>query len=157
MRIVAFSDSHGHGSELEKIICKHEDVNHFFFLGDVLSDIEDLRYLFPQKSIYAVAGNCDYYAKEPYEAIITVGGVKIFFCHGHTLGVKRSLSMLEARATVESASLVLYGHTHCSAIEHKNGICFVNPGSVARSRNGRNSYALIDISDKQICPTIVAL
>ncbi len=157
MRIVVFSDSHGSASQLEKIICEQENVNHFFFLGDVLADIEDLRYLYPDKSFYSVAGNCDYFSTTNYEAVTTLCNVKILFCHGHTLNVKHGLTLLEARAINEGASLVLYGHTHCPAIDFKNNICFVNPGSVSRSRNGRNSYAVIDITDGKITPAIVEI
>ncbi|MBQ7288964.1 MAG: metallophosphoesterase [Clostridia bacterium] len=155
MRILVLSDSHGRAGLVEEIIEKNPEAEHIFFLGDVLRDLETAKLLFTDKKFYAVAGNCDFYADCPSEATARLGGVKIFYCHGHTLGVKYGTERLFHRAAAEQADLVLYGHTHQANIAQQGECFMVNPGSVAQARNSRNSYAVIDIDEKGIFPSIV--
>lgn len=157
MKIIAFSDSHGRAGVLEDIVEKNPDIMHFFFLGDGVRDTETLPLLWPQKHFYTLSGNCDYFSDSPCEATVTVNGTRIFFCHGHTLNVRGGTAELVRRALLENASLVLYGHTHISNVDFHNGICLVNPGSVAASRVGKNSYAVIEIDKSGAKPTIVEL
>ena len=65
------------------------------------------------------------------------------------------LLLLDARKCKVSAAL--YGHTHISRISYEDGLYIVNPGSVSRSRNGPNSYAVIDITEKGIMPIIITI
>lgn len=158
MRILVLSDSHGRAGLVEEIVEKYADIAHVFFLGDVLRDVETAALLYPQKHFYRVAGNCDRFAADcACEALVTLGGVTVFYCHGHTLGVKYGLQGLMRQAGAQGAQLALYGHTHRANIDFQPGLCLVNPGSVSQARGGRNGYAVIDLQAGSILPTLVEL
>ncbi|MBE6810670.1 MAG: metallophosphoesterase [Ruminococcaceae bacterium] len=157
MRIVVISDSHGHGSIVDRIIRRESSADIIIFLGDVTSDIEDFTYEYTDKKFYIVSGNCDIFPSFPYTTVADVNGTKIFITHGHTLGVKSSTATLSAAARQSDCKIALYGHTHVSNIKYEDGLYIVNPGSCARSRDGGNSYAVIDIRDNGILPTIIKI
>lgn len=157
MKILVLSDSHGRTGIIEELVEKNAEIRHIFFLGDVLRDIETVQLLYPDKTYYKVAGNCDLFCDCVNEAVTTLGGVKIFYCHGHTLGVKYGKQYLLQRAKTEGAQIALYGHTHKSDVDMDTGILLLNPGSVAQARSGKNSYAVIDLDEKGIRPQIITL
>ncbi|MBR5472585.1 MAG: YfcE family phosphodiesterase [Clostridia bacterium] len=157
MRMVVISDSHGHGSVVDRIIRKEKDANVVVFLGDVTSDIEDFTYEYTDKKFYIVSGNCDLFSSYPYSTVANVSGVNVFITHGHSLGVKGGLGNLIRAAKQSDCKIALYGHTHVSNIKYEDGLYIVNPGSCARSRDGGNSYAIIDIRENGILPSIVRI
>lgn len=157
MRIVVISDSHGRSDLAERIVEEQPTARHIFFLGDLTADAENLMYLYPQKELHAVSGNCDIFSPYPCEAIAEVAGHRIFYAHGHTLGVKYGTERLLRAAAENECDIVLYGHTHISKTVYENGIYLVNPGSCARPREGARSYAVIDIENNGIMPFIVRL
>ena len=158
MRIVVISDSHGHGSIIDRIIRREKSAEVIIFLGDVTSDIEDFTYEYSEKKFYIVSGNCDRFSYDyPYSMVAELGGVRIFITHGHTLRVKDDTDVLAAAARQSNCAIALYGHTHIPNIKYEDGLYIVNPGSCARSREGGNSYAIIDIHDNGILPSIVRI
>lgn len=157
MRVVVISDSHGHGTVIDGIINREKQAEVIIFLGDVTSDIEDLVYEYDDKKFYIVSGNCDFFSNYPYSMVADVGDLKIFLTHGHTLGVKGGLGGLITAAKQSECKIALYGHTHVSNIRYEDGLYIVNPGSCARSRSGSNSYAVIDIRENGILPSIIQI
>lgn len=157
MRITVISDSHGSKKTVENILAAREDSRHVFFLGDVTDDIEDMKTVFPDKNFYIASGNCDFFSLYPSSGIETVGGKKIFYTHGHTLGVKHGLESLIAAAKARECEIALYGHTHTSQILYEDGLYIVNPGSCSRPRDFHPSYAVIDIEENGIMPVIINL
>lgn len=157
MRIVVISDSHGRGSVVDKIIRREKDAEAIIFLGDVTRDIEDFIYEYDDKKFYIVSGNCDFLSDYPYTMTAELGGAKVFITHGHTLGVKGGIGGLLQAAKQQQCQIALYGHTHVSDVKYVDGIHVINPGSCARSRDGGNSYAIIDIRDNGILPSIVRI
>lgn len=157
MRVVVISDSHGHGSVVDRIIRREAQAEAIIFLGDVTGDIEDFTYEYTDKKFYIVSGNCDMFSSYPYTAVAKFDGVNVFITHGHTLGVKHGLGGLISAARQSECQIALYGHTHVSNIKYEDGLYIVNPGSCARSREGGNSYAVIDIRDNGILTSIVRL
>lgn len=157
MRIVVISDSHGAGSIVDRILRREKDAQAVIFLGDVTSDIEDFIYEYTDKRFFIVSGNCDRFSEYPYTDIAEIGGVKIFITHGHTLGVKGGLGSLIIAARQQNCKIALYGHTHIPNIKYEDGLYVVNPGSCSRSRDGGNSYAVIDIRDNGILANIVRI
>lgn len=155
MRLLIISDSHNRGDIVDRIIRRESSARHVFFLGDVTADIEDLTYEYTDRIFHIVSGNCDYFSPYPASDIARVGDIKVFFTHGHTLGVKSSMAHLAATARAAGCKIALYGHTHCPDIKYDDGLYIVNPGSCARSRNGGNSYAVIDIRENGILPVII--
>ena len=157
MRIVVISDSHGVGSIVDQILRREKDAQAVIFLGDVTADIEDFSYEYTDKRFFIVSGNCDRFSEYPYTAVAEIGGIKIFITHGHTLGVKGGTSTLTSAARQADCKIALYGHTHIPDIKYEDGLYVVNPGSCSRSRNGGNSYAVIDIRDNGILPTVIRI
>ncbi len=157
MRIAVISDSHGRGTVVDRIIRYEKDAEAIIFLGDVTSDIEDFTYEYTNKRFYIVSGNCDRFSSYPYSTVVSEGGVNIFITHGHTLGVKGGTGALRQAARQSGCKIALYGHTHIPDIKYEDGLYIVNPGSCSRSRDGGNSYAVIDIRDNGILPTIIRI
>ena len=157
MRVVVISDSHGHGSVVDRIIQKESHADAIIFLGDVTSDIEDFTYEYTDKKFYIVSGNCDWFSQYPYSTVAEIAGVKIFITHGHTLDVKNGLYNLKQAARQQDCKIALYGHTHIPYTNYDEGLYIVNPGSCARSREGGNSYAVINIRENGILANIVRI
>lgn len=157
MRIVVISDSHKRSDIVEKILYAQESAEHVFFLGDCVTDVEDFEFIFPNKKFHIVSGNCDYFSIYPNSGIAEVGGKKIFFTHGHTFYVKGGTGPLLENARKCGYDIVLYGHTHLSKTLYEDGIYIVNPGSCSQGRDGKRSYAVIDIEPNGILPNIIYL
>lgn len=157
MRIVIISDSHGQSGKIDKVLQEQPQAEYIFFLGDNVSDIEDYEFIYPNAKFRVVSGNCDYNSFLPSSGMETVGGVRIFYTHGHTLGVKCSVDNLIKSAKQNNCQIALYGHTHISNILYEDGLYIVNPGSLSRSREGSQSYAVIDITQNGIMPMIIKI
>ncbi len=155
MRILVISDSHRRGDTVDKIIASQPEAKHVFFLGDNTNDIEDLQYIYTDRVFHIVSGNCDFCSPYPALGMEKVAGVNIFYTHGHTYGVKGGTEHLREAAATRGCKIALYGHTHISNTVYSNGVYIVNPGSCSCSRNGRNSYAVIDILPAGIMPIII--
>ncbi len=155
MRITVISDSHRNERTVRGILADREDSKHIFFLGDITADIEDMNLEFSDKNFYIVSGNCDFCSSYPSSDIETVGGKKIFYTHGHTLGVKHGTERLLDTAKSLNCEIALFGHTHTSQILYEDGIYLVNPGSCSQPRDFHKSYAVIDIEENGIMPIII--
>ena len=152
MLIAVVSDTHRVTKyiDLAKQLIKDADV--LIHLGDNIDDVDVLKSGF-KGEVYAVAGNCDYSAKYPKEALIEVNRKKIFFTHGDLYGVKNSINNIYYRGKELDADIVLFGHTHQQIIEHEKGIVLMNPGSVSLPRFKGRYVGFIDINDEGIIDT----
>ena len=157
MRITVISDSHRNSRVIRKILNERTDSSTVFFLGDVTADIEDIMHEYPNKTFNIVSGNCDFFSIYPSAGIANVGGHNIFYTHGHTLSVKYGTERLIAAAKEKNCDIALYGHTHISKILYEDGVYLVNPGSCSSPREGRPSYAVIDIEKNGVMPIIINL
>lgn len=154
MLIAVVSDTHGEDYNIKKILPKIERAEVLIHLGDYIRDIFEIERAFKGR-IIGVRGNCDFGVNTESELLEILGGKKIFITHGHRYEVKYGIHRLQYRAEEVEADIVLYGHTHISSIEYERGIWFINPGSVGDSRNGYESFALLEIDDRRIHPTII--
>ncbi len=157
MRIIVISDSHGGARNIDYALQSHTDAQHVFFLGDNVRDIENVKTYHPDRIFHIVHGNCDYGNMYPSIDTVTLGGKKIVFTHGHNFAVKSGSSALISKARKAGADIVLYGHTHIAKSEYVDGIYAINPSSISHSREGSNSYAVIDILENGIMPIIVKI
>lgn len=145
MRIVVTSDSHRSISSLIDIVDRHKDADLFINLGDGEDDVDYLLSLYPMLKIERVCGNCDWNSMLPRQQVITAGGKKIFFTHGHPYHVKYGYAEIQSAAQQLEADICLFGHTHQPYCQIVNGVQYLNPGS---SRDG--VYGIIDIVDGKI-------
>lgn len=155
MKLLVISDSHKGGEVVDRIIRRQTDAKHIFFLGDHADDIDDLRYVYTDRNFYILSGNCDFFSSYPNVSMEKIAGHSILYAHGHTFGVKEGLNNLCEAAKSRGCDIVLYGHTHIPDITYKDGMYLINPGSCTKPRNSKPTYALIDISEKGIMPSIV--
>ncbi|WP_349408061.1 metallophosphoesterase [Pseudalkalibacillus sp. SCS-8] len=147
MRILVVSDSHGLTSELKEIQELHRNqVDVMVHCGDseLPSDHEHL------SAFHNVQGNMDLGHDEFLnEALIEEQGYRIFVTHGHLYNVKMSYMNLAYKAEEYGADFVFFGHSHVAESFEKNGIVFVNPGSIRLPR-GRmeKTYAIVECQDR---------
>lgn len=157
MRILVISDSHAVIRNIDYCLQSQPDAKHIFFLGDNTRDIENIKVYYPDKIFHIVHGNCDYGSLYPSIDSVILGGKKIIFTHGHNFSVKSGTSVLLSKSRAAGADIVLFGHTHIAKISYEDGVYLVNPGSIAHSREGANSYAVIDIEENGIMPIIIQI
>ena len=64
-------------------------------------------------------------------------GRRFYLTHGHHLDT--------AAAAVSPGDVILYGHTHLPDFSEREGVYYVNPGSVSIPKNGTpHSYCLLE-------------
>ncbi|MFH1153477.1 MAG: metallophosphoesterase family protein [Pseudomonadota bacterium] len=86
---------------------------------------------------YYVYGNCDdadYFPSRAHVMRFQHMGLEIVLHHGH-----RPLGPIPG-----STGIIVQGHTHLSCLELRDSHIHLNPGSLARPRDGLHTYAVID-------------
>ena len=158
MKCLCFSDSHGNFFTMKAALNKHPDAEIIFFLGDGLSDFEEL-IRDPKRMYIAVRGNCDSSGILGDQMVkktdsITLMGYRIFLTHGDLYGVKYGLDGIKGLAVDHNADLVLFGHTHQALEKYiftdEGGYYLFNPGSIGGGYGIKPSYGVINITDKGI-------
>ena len=91
----------------------------------------------------------------PLDQLVELGGVRIFAVHGHVEGVSGGIGALVQKAKRFGAQVALFGHTHVAFTGYQDGITLLNPGSIARPRDGRASYGALDILPSGIMPLVI--
>ena len=157
MRLLIISDSHKNSFIIDRIIRNQPDARHIFFLGDNVSDMEELKSEYTDRIFHMVKGNCDGFTNYPDYDIVKLENQNILFTHGHNFSVKYGKTRLLEFAKNCGCSIALYGHTHIPDITYEEDIYLVNPGSPSRPRESKPSYAVIDIVSGGIQPIIIYL
>lgn len=143
MKLLVFSDSHGNRNRMVEVV-NQENPDMIFHLGDGWRDAESLQRKFPEIPLYQVPGNCDYRSQADPELLVTVQGLRILLCHGHTYGVKDSL-ILPGRAAEEmDLDAFLFGHTHRPLVSKRGKTLFMNPGSIGDYHPFYGVLAILD-------------
>jgi putative phosphoesterase len=101
----------------------------------------------------AVRGNVDtqgWAAALPETASVRVGAVRLWILH--------DISRLDVDLAAAGFAAVIYGHSHRPAIDVRDGILRINPGSAGPRRFGLPvTVARLDVSGRNLRPEIVAL
>ena len=120
------SDTHG---LLRPEALKHlTDVERIVHAGDIGSPniLEKLQTLAP---VQAVRGNND---KGPWaESIPETLSLEV---RGHTIHVLHDLSQIDLSPAAAGISVVISGHSHKPVVEERDGVLFINPGSLGPRR-----------------------
>ena len=143
MKILVFSDSHRNVSAMEAAVID-ERPDYIFHLGDMESDADELRRLFPRIPVASVTGNCDFGRSGERYLLFELRGKRFFLTHGHFYGVKLSLDGLVNTALTAGADAALFGHTHSPYYAQVSGMMVINPGTVGM---GRRTYGVLTIKD----------
>ena len=159
MKILVVSDTHKNYAVLETAVKKNPDSDMLIQLGDGEHEFADINHAFPQLPMVYVGGNCDFGTHKQTHVVHACNGIKIFCCHGHTLGVRDGLGLLVNAAKQNDCRIALYGHTHLYRTEVVEGVFVMNPGSLDSPR-GKNkpTFGIIELSEKgQIKMNILAM
>lgn len=154
MRILVFSDSHKDTESMIKVINRIVDVDMIIHTGDHHSDAEQIEKLFPNIPVKYVLGNCDF-GVCPTELVIDACGKKIFLTHGHFYSVKYDYDYhtIFERTKELGCDAVVFGHTHKSICDVKNGITLLNPGSVCYGK----TFGVIEIENGKLKSAICSV
>lgn len=153
MKYIVISDIHGGIENLIKVLDIYKNIGckKLIILGDLFDYgidynrekiINTLNKF--KENILCVRGNCDKYIEGvsfemPYVLNIDINGHNFLLTHGHLYDTQYLLN--------SPNDIILTGHTHKSEIKKINDKLFLNPGSIAKSRKGPNSFILITESD----------
>lgn len=161
MKLLIISDIHGSSYYANKIleIVNKENPDKIVLLGDLYyhgprnqltekySPMEVAKILNSLKDkLLVVRGNCDAEVDETISDFefkeniqMNVNGYNLFFTHGHQYNMDR-LPPLGI-----DIDIMFYGHFHINFIEERDGIIFVNPGSISLPKQGtEHGYAIFD-------------
>lgn len=154
MKILVLSDSHGNvENAVQAVEITRPDA--VFHLGDGWRDAQSIAERFPNLPLTQVPGNCDFGTSAQSELLVCLEGHTLLLAHGHTLSVKQSLLPAMYRAQEVGAQLLLYGHTHHASIDERNGVFFLNPGSIGD--RFRPSYAVLELTEEKMLPSLYRL
>jgi len=154
MKLLLFSDNHRDKESLEKMIQKHPNIERIISLGDSEMKEHELTNL----NVFGVRGNYPTDPRFPKELTLVFEGVKFFLTHGHHYSVKLGLRRLLNHAIYNNIDIACFGHTHRPLLRETKGVILLNPGSLSSYRSGtQNSYAIVDITNKQIEVIITTL
>lgn len=130
MKIGVISDTHLRKATPELCELQHTvfaDVSLILHAGD-LTELEVLD-AFSDKEVVAVQGNMDSHAVRnqlPAREVIEIEGFRIGITHGlgNPFGMPRKLA-----GTFDNVDVIVYGHTHRSDNQVRDGVLFFNPGA----------------------------
>lgn len=152
--ILILSDIHGGVRRAIEAAAMHHECKTVIFLGDGARHLDVVHQHIPDAAIIAVRGNCDTFLDgvEETELTLEICGHRIFICHGHTRMVKGGLGGLLSAAKDRKADIALFGHTHHVHEEYDSdsGIYMFNPGSVGETRDGKYTYGLLTLDEKNV-------
>jgi len=149
MKILLISDTHKLTSTLKnEVLAKYaNDVQIVVHLGDYARDLTKFKPKYPNLEMAVVGGSFE--SGEEKERILEVGGDvkrRILIMHGHTVDVKTNLDRITYYAQQKGADACFFGHTHEPVVFTKNGVFFMNPGSLTMPRvKGPGSFGLVTI------------
>lgn len=151
MKIILFSDSHGHTKGMISVLERNPDIEYVIHLGDYGSDISAVNNNYPTILTESVQGNSDKEKIYPIEKVVQLVGKRIFITHGHAYNVGRNLTPILAKGHQEKADVILFGHTHVPFIERMEGILLVNPGSIYSQRIiSGPTYAILEVTRENV-------
>ncbi len=141
-----------HGLLRPEVLKELRGVDRIVHAGDV-GDRRILEALARIAPVTAVPGNVDHgaLARElPATAVVEVGGVRLYLLH--------DLSELDLDPRAAGFAAVIYGHTHTPAMEERDGVLYLNPGSAGPRRFSLPvSLARLRVEAKKVRADLVQL
>ncbi len=150
MRILVVSDTHGHEENLEQVLQDIGMPDCVIHLGDYEGGEAHIQEMV-SCPLYMVAGNCDFFSRQPLTQIAEIGGMRILITHGHYfyVSVVGTTDLIE-EARANGCNVAMFGHTHKPYLDQSDaGIAVLNPGSLSfpRQDDRRPSYALMTVEE----------
>jgi putative phosphoesterase len=141
-----------HGLLRPKAVAALTGVKTIIHAGDVGNPaiLDQLRAIAP---VYAVRGNVDkgeWARALPLTQVVEVGDALLYVLH-----IREELDLDPAAAGFRA---VIFGHSHQPSIEWKNGVLYLNPGSIGPRRFKLPvSLALLTVDGKDVQAELVEL
>lgn len=154
LRLLVISDTHYPlrkiSGEFYSLLLDAEGQTRFngiIHCGDIqeIDFYEDL--LTYEIPLYAVLGNNYDFLLErkiPFRRVINLTGLNIGIVHGHG-SFFPAIENAKKEFCKDKVDIVCYGHSHIASIDTIGEKLFINPGSLTSGRNGKNTYAIIEI------------
>lgn len=151
MKVLIVSDTHGLTMNFDTVLEKVRPVDCLVHCGDVERDDEYISVV-AGCPVHIVAGNNDWGSMLDREIITYIGPYRVMITHGHTYSVNYGMERLTEIAKVKGVDIVMFGHTHIPVIEERDGIVYINPGSLTLPRQyGRvPTYAMMNIDENDV-------
>lgn len=148
MKILIISDTHGNKDNFEKVIEIERDIDMLIHLGD-LQGADEYISLMAKCPCYMVAGNNDFHTILKKELFVDIPGHRIMITHGHYYYVNYGYEKLVIGAKVNSADIVMFGHTHKPYEAIMDDVLVLNPGSLSYPRQeGRiPTYMIMNVEN----------
>jgi putative phosphoesterase len=143
VKLLVISDSHGNKNAILNAVA-HENPDLILHLGDHDKDCSAVEREFPEVPLRSVRGNCDRFSSGLEIDEFMLDGMRFFMTHGHLYGVKTGFSSIIDSASVRSADVLLFGHTHIPHFSYMEKIAIINPGSIS---TGGKTYAVLDLKN----------
>jgi len=126
MRIAVISDTHG--LLRPQVLAAVQGAEHILHAGDVgdIGILEALREIAP---VTAIRGNVDVHGPcnlLPATEAIELCGALIYMLH--------AIDDLDIKPEAAGVRVVIYGHSHQPALQERNGVLYLNPGSCGPRR-----------------------
>lgn len=149
MKILLFSDSHGHNDNMLDVVRHNRNVDRIWHCGDVQNG-DDWLIAEANCPVEVVKGNCDFDYSLSNFFIETIASKRFLVTHGHAY-LMYGVDALVGYAKQNNADVVVFGHTHKPYDKIFNGVRLINPGSISRPRqyeyDGKPTYAILEIDD----------
>ena len=157
MKLMIASDIHGSAFYCKQLLesFKNEHADRILLLGDILyhGPRNDLPKEYVPKEVISmlngikeyilcVRGNCDTEVDQMVlefpvlneQIMLSIDGTEMLAVHGH-----------KAFPAVKSKTVILSGHTHIPKLEEKDGVIYMNPGSVSIPKeNSHHGYMIFE-------------
>lgn len=128
MRIAVLSDTHNHLRK--EVLDEIQSCDAVIHAGDVTSQriLDEIhRNMKPTAPIYVARGNNDWDLRYlAWKQQFELAGKKFFLVH----------NVKDVPWNLEDCDIVIYGHTHRYAMEMRDGVLWLNPGSCGWARFG---------------------
>jgi putative phosphoesterase len=153
--MIILADTHSNYPLALRAIDAVGKTDQIIHLGDTLIDAGIIETALSRELI-KVPGNCDADASMPRELVHLFDQQRFLITHGDRYLVKTGLGRLMQKAAEEHVQVVLYGHTHLPSITERDGILYVNPGSLKEATT-TPTVALVTISQGKVTAEIIVI
>jgi putative phosphoesterase len=163
MRIGIISDTHipERASKIpHKVLEDFKNTEMILHVGDLveMNVLNILQNTCPD--VRAVWGNMDSLEIKqtlPEKQIIQIGNLRIGLTHGYGSPARLIESVRETFKS-EKLDIIIFGHSHFSFNEKRQGVLYFNPGSPTdKISSAVNSYGILEIIQNQIDARIIKL
>lgn len=150
MKIGVIADTHG--LLRSQAVAALAGVEHILHAGDVgdISILDELRKIAP---VTAIRGNIDqgaFFRHLPETEAVELGGKLFYLIH--------NLKELDLNPAAAGMAAVISGHSHKPAVEWKQEVLYLNPGSAGPRRFSLPiSIGLLDTAAENMRPKIIEL